>query len=265
LLLAPAPDVPGLFRHVSVEPSFHDRYLAEMQRFRGSVYLEDAAIQPAELDSDGRQKLAADDRSWHLLTLDQDGRVSGCARYLPHPNHVGFEQLSLYQSALAANDKWSSSVRSAVEAEIGWARYVDLSYVEVGGWALAPKLRWTTAAVRIALAVFALSQALGGCIGISTATIRNSSSSILKRIGGRPLDDQGVELPPYYEPRYGCVMELLRFDSNMPSPRYREWVTQLYRLLLSVPVICPAPARCFNGSAPWTRLAERHAWRLAAS
>jgi hypothetical protein len=227
----------------------HKAYLEEMQRFRGAVYLLDGAISRQCLTSDGKHKLEIDDRSWHVITLDDSGQVMGCARYLPHPNTVRVEQLSLWPPAL--NTQWGASAATAIEAEICEARKRRVSYVEVGGWALARKSRCTAAALRIALATYSLAQMLGGCFGIATATVRNNSSSILRRIGGSVLALGGVDIPAYFEPQYGCLMELLRFDSRSPRQQYRDCVTELKQILRSVPVICAGPvaSRSLNALA----------------
>jgi hypothetical protein len=53
---------------------------------------------------------------------------------------------------------------------------------------------------------------------------------------------RGVELPPYYEPQYKFEMEILRFDSSRPSPRYSTWVDDSRDFLQTVPVISAKPA-----------------------
>jgi hypothetical protein len=80
---------------------------------------------------------------------------------------------------------------------------------------------------------------LGGGIGIATATRRHGSSSILRRLGGRPLVIQGTELPSYYDPQYGCEMEILRFDSEEPNPRYEVWINDLSDYLQTSAVMAP--------------------------
>ena len=113
-----------------------------------------------------------------------------------------------------------------------------LRYVEAGGWALAPELRCTTEALHIALASYALGELLGGCLGLSTATVRHHSSSILRRLGGNTLVWDGRPLPPYYDPAYRCEMEIVRFDSRLPNPKYQALVNQLKAELAMAPVFC---------------------------
>jgi hypothetical protein len=133
---------------------------------------------------------------------------------------------------------WGSQFRSAVESELRTARFKDLSYVEVGGWAISAHRRCTSEALRTALATYSLAQLLGGCLGITTATIRHASSSILRRIGGSSLRTEMGELPSYYDPQYGCEMEVLRFDSECPASKYVSQVDRLQTAVLSAPLVC---------------------------
>src|SRR6185437_8001354 len=101
----------------------------------------------------------------------------------------------------------------------------------------------TREALRIALATYGLARAMGGCIGITTATRRHCSSEILRRIGGQSLRGNGGELPPYFDPQYGCEMEVLRFDSMQANPRFESWINDLCSAWLTAPVIRREPQR----------------------
>src|SRR5664279_5357239 len=74
--------VPERFRCIEVNDRRYDDLLAAMQRFRGKVYLNDGAVRPDELTADGRHEVDVDDRSWHVLSLDEQGQVCACLRYL---------------------------------------------------------------------------------------------------------------------------------------------------------------------------------------
>jgi hypothetical protein len=82
-----------------------------------------------------------------------------------------------------------------------------------------------------------MARLLGGCIGVTTATERHCSASILRRIGGQPLMTQGIEIPRYFDSRFDCEMEILRFDSARPNPRFERWIEELKSYLSGVPVI----------------------------
>jgi hypothetical protein len=80
-------------------------------------------------------------------------------------------------------------------------------------------------------------------VGIATATVRHRSASILRRIGGGDLEIGGERVPPYYDPQYNCQMEIVRFTSKTPNPKYWRWIDQIATSLLSVPVLSlAAPA-----------------------
>jgi hypothetical protein len=238
VLLAPSrPFVPKLFSRVVTHRERYKDLLAEMQIVRGRTYLQDGAIAPWQLSPEGRHRLAVDDSSWHLLALDEEARVCGCVRYLEHRNTTSFDALTLRTAALALSDKWGGRVRAAVESELEVARRRQVPYVEVGGWAIPEERRCTADAARLALAMFGLARLFGGSLGVTTATTRHHSSSILRKIGGRPLEWDGAELPSYYDPQYGCQMEILRFDSCVPGQRFSAWIEELQLSLLQTQVI----------------------------
>ena len=247
VLLAPSTyEANGHFDHVHADSRGYEDRFAEMQRLRGSVYLQIGAVKPEQLTA-GRHQLPIDEGSWHLLALDQDDRVCGCARYREHPNRTRFSRLSVADSALARSAEWSRTLRAAVESELALSRRMHLPYVELGGWALSEESRGTTVALRMALAVYSLSQALGGAVGITMANTRNCCASILRRIGGSPLRHEDTELPPYHDPHYDLELEVLRFYSWDPSPRYASLIHEMKSRLAAIPVITKSLARTARG------------------
>jgi hypothetical protein len=239
VLLAPVGVAPrGAFRHIEGDPGWRRELLSDMQRLRGRIYLEDGAITTDELTADGRHVQAIDEESWHLLVLSNGGRVLGCTRYLQHHPSTPYSRLRVRTAALAENEHWGEILRRSVEHELETARRSGFSFVEVGGWALDESLRGSSDALRSVLFTYAWSHIVGGCLGLSMATHRNGSASILRRIGGRPLEWKGTELPPYYDPHYKCEMEVLRFDSRLPSQRYSSVIDEMRMEVPMVPVIC---------------------------
>jgi hypothetical protein len=260
VLLAPAGGfIPKSFARRYDDRDRHAHLLSEVQRVRGRVYLADGAVRASQLTPDGRHVQGSDYDSWHLLAVGGNGEVQGCARYRHLTGNVGFDDLGVRESWLARCDQWGAPLRAAVEAEIVLAKQRGAAFSEVGGWAIVPERRCTTAALRIAMATYSLARSLGGCVGISTATERHRSSSILRRIGGRSLEYGGTELPSYYDPQYQCQMEVLRFDSSSPDAWCNHWVEQLSNRLAEVPVVAarePAGDRCTQQPQPmppaWT-------------
>src|ERR1039457_1756245 len=262
VLLAPAGcPVPGSFTRRSDDRDRHARWLSEAQRVRGSIYLADGAVLASQLPPDGRHVQRTDYDSWHLLAVDGNGDVQGCARYRHLTGNVGFDDLGVRDSWLARCDQWGASLKAAVESEIVRARQRGAAFSEVGGWAIVPEKRCTTEALRIAMATYSLARILGGCVGISTATERHRSASILRRIGGRSLEHAGTELPSYYDPQYRCQMEVLRFDSGVPDESCRKWVEQMSMGLAEVQIVAalePAVGHLMQPALPmpWSSLPQ---------
>lgn len=245
--------LPGGFRNVETDPKRYERLLASMQRVRGDAYVKDGAIRADELSADGRHSLPVDEHSWHVLSLDRAGQVTSCLRFLDESHASGFESLWIRQAALTQCPEQGSRFRNAVEREMVRARQMRMGFGEVGGWAVAETHRRTLEPVGILLATYGLLELLGGCIGVATATFRHASSTILRKIGLSSLAAEGVELAPYFDPSYGCQMEVLRFDSRFPSSKYAGWVTELVGILREAPVISRGGMSTAFGSI-WTKI-----------
>lgn len=230
--------VPDTFKDVEVEDSHYVDLLSSMQRFRGSMYLADGALLPEQLSGDGRHIAASDEESWHVLTLDQMGNVCACLKFHEELPSARYNDLDVWQSALAQSIEWGETLRKAVEVERFSAQALKLRFGEVGGWAIAPDRRNSRVSLDIILAAFGLLTLLGGGVGLATATVRHGSASILRRLGLYSMSAEGQELPLYYDPKYRCEMELLSFDTRKPSPKYEKWIAQLSRQIASAPVIC---------------------------
>lgn len=230
--------MPKVFRNVDANSRRYQNLMANMQRLRGRVYESDGAVRRSELTADGRHKLNIDETSWHVLSIGSDGEVVACLRFLEETHVSGFDALRVRHAAVARSPLLGSRFRRAVEKEIEQARDTAVGFGEVGGWAVREDHRWTPESLRIVLATYALLELLGSSLGVATATFRHGSAAILRRIGLSVLQADGEEIPPYHDPAYGCLMQILRFDSRAPNPRYREWVGALMSDLANAPVVC---------------------------
>lgn len=240
LLLGPEDDAPpGAFLCTRSDKDRYNRLLSKMQRFRGATYVQDGAITPAALDCEGRHRLEIDFQSWHVLSVNENDDICGCSRYSKQRTSVDFSNLAVGRSAMARSDNWGAKLKSAVERERRTAAEQQTSFVEMGGWAIAEQLRGTMEALRIALATYALARKLGGGIGVTTATVRHCSASILRKIGGSPLREGSIELPRYYDPEYDCEMEIIRFHSATPNPKFLPWIEQIETEMSAVEVLTP--------------------------
>jgi hypothetical protein len=162
ILLAPAGACLKPFSGpVTLSDRAHSALIAEMQRLRGEIYLNDGAIQPSELTA-GRHVSPCDEESWHLLTARADGVIVGCVRLLRHPNTVRCHQLRVSDAPVAHSNDWATGFASSIHSELETARRFNFSYMEIGGWALAPELRGSPEALHTVLSIYALAQLQGG-------------------------------------------------------------------------------------------------------
>jgi hypothetical protein len=259
VLLAPDASVPARLNRVHFDALRHQRMIWQMQKLRGSVYLHDGAVVRAQLSPEGLHKTPEDDKSWHLLMLNSWGQVTACAWYLEHANTIRPDQLRVRNCPLAKTEVWRDRLWKAIESELATARRDDLGYAEVGGWAVAEESRCSTEGLLLALAGYSLGRVCGGALGITTATVRHCSSAILRKIGGAGLQIDGTVVPSYYDPRYDCEMEILRFDSRTPDAKYAGLVEQLCERLMNVLVIAKPQVSAFRPveTSLWTRLVAR--------
>src|SRR5438309_2132144 len=83
ILLSPQGSALGdAFQRVSADADWRQELLADMQRLRGRIYLQDGAISQRDLMPDGRHVQPIDEKAWHLLIVNSHDRVVGCTRYL---------------------------------------------------------------------------------------------------------------------------------------------------------------------------------------
>ncbi len=227
---------------MDTDPLRYHTLLSEMQKLRGTTYLADGAISQSDLDAAGRFRLSDDSEAWHLLLTDPLNEVIGCVRLRRYSANVPFEELRVSHSALSKDPEQGPRVRRAIESDLQLARENGLCYVEIGGWAIKPEWRNTKAALDILAGSYALGELWGGSLGVATATVRHGSASILRRMGGSSLQADGEALPPYFDPTYGCEMELLRF-TRTPAQRFAALVAPLQRTLGSIQPVRAYAAR----------------------
>jgi hypothetical protein len=256
MLAPPGTELPSFFGSVIHDSPRHNALVQEVQRLRGGIYLGDGAVDQQQLSSDGLHRTAEDTRSWHLLLLNKLGQISACVWYLQHESTASFHDLRVRECPLARVDGWRQALFTAVESELAIARRDSLRYAEVGGWAVSKESRCTSEGLLLALAAYSLGRVFGGALGMTTATIRHSSSAILRRIGGSQLEANGTEIPRYFDPKYKCDMELLKFDSRRPNSKFSGLIDLLREKLANVPVI-----GCHDATAPvpsaWGHLSQQ--------
>lgn len=199
--------------------------LERIQRFRGRTYLADGAIPNDAVDETGRHMSILDEAGWHLFVHDESYALLGCIRL----NVYGYDsQLEHFhvshvigRMAEAYRNPYASAAGDFVRS---WGLR-GLRIGEVGGWAVSEELRKSSAGITLAVSVFSLSSILNN-VALAAATVRHNSNDILIRLGGFPLSYDGDELPPVYDPAYGCKMQILGFHWRT-KPKYERMAADI--------------------------------------
>lgn len=219
----------------------YDRLIGEMQRLRGRIALNESAIADSVLDHSGRYLMPGDEKSWHLLRVREDvNKIVGCVRVLVHRELVTFPQLRIAGSSVARCPVWGPQVRKAVESDLAHARRSGTKIIEPGGWVVDEDYRGTAEALSLAVGAFAWGKIIRASIAYVTATEKNGSSAMLRRLGGHRLGTTPNRIPRYFEPAWGCNAELLRFDPYSLNPRFMSPLASVKQQLLAAAVICRA-------------------------
>jgi len=190
----------------------------------------------------GLYSVPEDDRGWHFLMTNHEGSVTACVRYIAHEEVPSAAKLQVRESPPAQRRESKDVFWKAVESDLATARRDRLRYAEIGGWAVAKEYRGTSDGLMLALAAFSFGRMFGGALGMTTATVRHSSSTILRRLGGSDLQVNGTTVKPYYDPKYRCQMEVLRFDSRAASAKYSALIDMLKEKLTGALVIAQTAA-----------------------
>jgi hypothetical protein len=241
-ILAPAlAGVPTRFNRTEVDARTHGELIFSVQVLRGMA-LRECRQMRTPLTSDARHVQKSDYDSWHVLLLNGEEQLLGCARY--RLMQGGAESFGACQSALARSQRYGPALRSVIDGLVAGAKLRREQYGEAGGWALRPEVRGSIAAFNVALTTFALAQHLDSGVAVTTATTNNHSASILCRLGARRVPN----IPAYYDPKYGSTIEILQFHA--PHPRYAAKLEKIRSEAVDIPVICAAVGVSTNRPAP---------------
>jgi len=243
VLLAPRQaGVPGVFENVAEDTDRHQHFLSEMQRLRGSIYVHEGNIKREQLTADGRHEMTEDSRCWHLLMADHGERVRSCAMYIDYGSNPSFDDLRARHCPLVKSPEWGGLLRRAVDLELARAERSGLRFAELGGWAIEKRRRGTPEGLMMALATYGLSRVVGGSLGMTTANVAHSCSAILRRLGGSFFEVDGTQIPTYFDHRYNTEIDLLRFDSRRPNPKFEALIENARRRLGNVLVVAHSAA-----------------------
>jgi hypothetical protein len=236
VIAPPEPPLPAVFRNPCPDRPFYEAILSEIQQFRGSVYLEEGAIAANALDEQQRHVSDLDYRSWHLFILNPQTEICGAVRMTSfRPRQCS--ELKIHDLVQRMDAAKAGAYTAALQSILDDNQASGLRTVEVGGWAVTKELRHTSKAMLLATGCWSLTQIVGRHVGFASATLRNHSAEILRRLGGRRLSRQGAELLPFFDAGYGCEMEILTFDSEKPAAEYESTVLELREFLVTALVV----------------------------
>ena len=211
----------------SMSVQTHHRRLEQIQRLRGRVYVEDGALHPSLLDTDGKHLTAFDHDHWHILVTDEQDEVCACFLLIRYPEDARFEDLKLYELI----DRMSPALRPIYEASVrafmSEASGQNLGFGEVAAWAVRGDVRNRPSSLMFSFAAWALYQLLGESLVVGAPTTRHNAATILRRIGGFPLRFSGFPLQRFYDDRYGCDMEIIGFNSCEPLLKYSPIILEI--------------------------------------
>lgn len=239
-LLAPDPElIPRNFANVLEDTHLHTTLLDSVQQLRGKVYVADGAIPTASLDEQGRHYVASDRDCWHAVMRDGYGNIRAAIRMAIHFHHkgkVGLDDLQANQLVRRMHPSVGHRFGAALMEFIGDAQTAPC-FFETGGWVIDDGARKQTVAPVTVASVYALSRAVGGARGVGSATTRHESATILKRFGGFEIPCGKAEtLAPFFDPSYGCDMQILGFASDRVSAVFEPTVRDIMHAFDAMPV-----------------------------
>jgi hypothetical protein len=214
VVVAPKDCVPaGGFANACPDGLFRETILDEIQCLRGRVYLEDGAIAARCLDAQGRFRSELDERSWHLALLNEHMQVAGCIRLTQYQRLRSCRDLKVHELIERMPGPDAAAYRHALQSYVDQTVQEGQAFYEIGGWAVAAQHRNSTKGIILACACWSLAQLLAPGRGVASATLRNQSAPLLRRLGAFSLHHRLKKLTKFFDPVYDCDMELLAFDT----------------------------------------------------
>ena len=219
VLVAPNREcVPEKFSNVIEDAVSYSRLIEDIQKFRGRIYFDERAIPESSLGSDGRHILDIDLKSWHMIVISaNDKKILGVMRSYMHDlkNEIDLDSVQAFKLTQRLNSKERERYEQAMIRFINCASARAQFFAESGGWAVDRREQKRTLSTLVMAALSTLLHVSGTTVGLGTATERNNSSEILKKLGGFSIEDaNGEVLPPFFDMYYNCEMEILGFYSE---------------------------------------------------
>ena len=201
-----------------------ERLLVAAQMLRARIFLADTALVASTVDSSGRYIHPLDRQSWHVLICSPQGSVCGTLRVTVHDDECGVDDLTVSECPVFAEEEWRLRGRGILASFLQRASAARVRAAETGGWALDESLRGGKKGALLALSGWAVIRLVGGAKILGAVTTRHGASRMTRYLGGLELADAKGSIPAYFDPRYGCDMELIEFDSQQVNPAFEPTV-----------------------------------------
>ncbi len=211
----------------------------EMQRLRGSIYLDEGNVKRHELTTDGRHQTAEDDKSWHLLMTDERGPRPFVRALSPDMRIASSVQdLRLRNCPLVKRAESRYKVKVAVESEMARARRAGLRFAELGGWAISKERRGSPEGPHDGAGhLRPVADARRRASASRPPTSRTPAPRSFGDLAAPIWSSRAQPIPSYFDPKYNTEIDLLRFDSRYPSPKYAELIEIVMGKLANVSVV----------------------------
>ena len=175
--------------------------------------------------------------------LASDGQVCGTLRVTVHRSGCRVSDLAAFSCALFFEPEWKWRSKRILLAFLQRAWTAGLYVAETGGWALGKNLRGGKKGALLALSGWAITRLVGGAKILGIVTTRCGASRLTKYLGGSELRDEQGYVPPYFDWRYGCEMEVIEFDSRQVNPIFETSVKGLCDYFLRISAVKPGEAQ----------------------
>ena len=199
------------------------------------------------LDLAGKHTHPFDRRSWHVLMCTPKGQVCGTLRVIIHQAGCSVDDLAASSCPLFLDPVWRQRGRRILQEFLRRASAAGLHVAETGGWALDKSVRGGRKGALLALCGWAITRLVGGAKILGIVTTRCGASRLTRYLGGLELRDEQSNVPPYFDRRYCCDMEVVEFDSRLVNPRFEAIVRDLCDYFSGVIRVQPGQAAAALG------------------
>lgn len=204
----------------------YEQTIADIQRFRGRIYVQDEAIPASALDGSGRHYNKLDYSSYHIVARTHEGAITGVMRVPLYVSGAAVWFMQLYHVLERMEPGPKALYSSAIQQFIDQSATTYPFIVEPGGWAVDRQISEKLTGTTLVAATWAFCQLIGGAVAVATATVKHNSAALLKMMGGINCLE-GTSNARFYDPFHRCELEIVYFRSDRVNPRFAAMVEEI--------------------------------------